>query len=248
MPFTDFFATNSQAGPLPLFGLTHLTMLAFVVLINISLFFIGRIPNPKLHRRIRIGLASILVINEISYHIWLILTHQWDPLWHLPLHLCSVLVWLSALMLYSKNYTIFELVYFLGIGGALQPLLTSEVGAYGFPHYYAYQIFISHGGIITAAVFMAVVEDFRPSWLSLVRVFIIGNIYLILVTIINFQIGSNYLYILHKPHIATILDFMGPWPWYILAMEAVAVMISLLLYIPFLIQDLKLSKQIKPTT
>ena len=142
-------------------------------------------------------------------------------------------------MLLTRNYFIFEMTYFLGMSAAIQPLLTSEVGTYGFPHFYAFQIFISHGGIITAAVFMATMEGLRPTWSSIKRVAIWGNVYLLLVTLINFAIGSNYLYTLRKPHIPTLLDHLGPWPWYILAMEAIAVLISLILYVPYMVIDRK---------
>jgi hypothetical integral membrane protein (TIGR02206 family) len=84
---------------------------------------------------------------------------------------------------------------------------------------------------------MAAVERYRPHWSSIKRVFIWVNIYLIIVTIINLLIGSNYLYTLHKPHIITLLDFLGPWPWYLLSAELIALILFLILYSPYAITD-----------
>lgn len=232
-----FFAADAPQEPFLLFGPIHLALWGILVVINLSLVFVRRTTNDRQRRKLRYFLAGILAINEIAYHIWLILTGQWGYQWNLPLHLCSLFVLLSIFMLISKSYFVFEMAYLLGISGAMQPLLTSEVGAYGFPHFYAFQIFISHGGIITAALFMAIVEGMRPSWASIKRVFIWSNMYMLLVTIVNVVLDSNYMYTLHKPHIPTLLDILGPWPWYILAMEAIALAIGLILYLPYWLQD-----------
>ena len=232
-----FFASNAPLGPFELFGPVHLTMLGVLLVINLALILLRRTTDEGQRKLWRYSLAGLLAINEICYHIWLVLTEQWNVQWNLPLHLCSAFVWLSIALLITKNIFIFELAYLLGIGGAIQPLLTTEVGAYGFPHYYAFQIFISHGGIITATLFMLIVEGMRPTKAALKRVLLWGNVYLLVVSVINIILGSNYLYTLQKPHITTILDSLGPWPWYILSMEAIAIAISVTLYLPFWVQD-----------
>ncbi len=234
---SQFFAINAPLGEFVLFGAVHWIMLGSVLAIQLSLIFARQAVNENMRRNLRYSLAGILAINEIGFHVWLILTDQWDHQWHLPLHLCSIFVWLSIIMLIWKVYPLFEIAYLLGIAGAIQPLLTTEVGVYGFPHFYAFQIFISHGGIITAAVFMATFENFRPTWASIRGMFLWGNLYMLFVTIVNLILGSNYMYTLHKPHIPTLLDSIGPWPWYILSLEILALIFSMLLYLPFWLHD-----------
>lgn len=51
------------------------------------------------------------------------------------------------------------------------------------------------------------------------------------------MIGNNYLFVADKPDFPTLLDALGPWPWYILQLELVGFAILFLLYIPFLIKD-----------
>lgn len=238
----QFFSSHNPLGTFVLFGPTHLMMLGAVVAINLGLILARNKTNDQVRKYLRYSLAGVLAVNEIAYHVWLILTHQWDYQWHLPLHLCSVFVWLSIIMLIWKVYPIFEVAYFPGIAGAIQPLLTAEVGAYGFPHFYAFQIFISHGGIITAAILMATMEGFRPTLGSIKRMFLWGNLYMVFVTLVNFALDSNYMYTLHKPNIATILDYMGPWPWYILSLEILALIFSFVLYLPFWLQNRRNTK------
>jgi hypothetical integral membrane protein (TIGR02206 family) len=86
---------------------------------------------------------------------------------------------------------------------------------------------------------MTAVEGFRPVPMSLVRVFVIGNLYMLVVFCINRAIGSNYLFVAHKPDTASLLDLLPDWPWYILPVEGIAVAMMLLLYLPFLVHDLR---------
>lgn len=140
-------------------------------------------------------------------------------------------------MLLNKNYRIYEFAYFLGIGGAIQALLTPDIGIYGFPHFRFVQTFISHGLLLTAAVYMTTVEGFRPTLRSLLRVIISLNIYMAVIFVVNQLIGSNYLFVAHKPPGPTLLDVLPQWPWYILAIEAIGLVVFLTLYVPFAIKD-----------
>jgi len=155
----------------------------------------------------------------------------------LGLQLCSVLVWVGALMLVTKNYRIYEFMYLMGIGGAIQALATPDLGIYGFPHFRFFQTFISHGLIVTSAIYMTVAEGYRPTWKSIWRVALWMNIYLIPIYFLNNAIGSNYLMINHKPETASLLDLLPAWPIYILYMEAIGLVTVLILYIPFAIKD-----------
>ena len=128
-------------------------------------------------------------------------------------------------------------MYFMGIGGAIQALATPGLGIYGFPHFAFFQYFLSHGLIITSAIYMTVVEGLRPTWKSMVRVFVWMNIYVLIVYFINNYLGSNYLMINYKPATPSLLDLLPEWPVYILYMELIGIVIMLLLYIPFAVKD-----------
>jgi hypothetical integral membrane protein (TIGR02206 family) len=239
----QYFVKEYTGDPFLLFGPGHLIALAVVVMINLSFIWLRKSESQKLKDGVRFSIAALLIISEGSWHIWNIAIGEWTIQTHLPLHLCAVLVWTSLIMLLTKNYRIYEFAYFLGIAGASQALLTPEAGIYGFPHYRVFQTIIAHSSIVSAAVFMTVVEGYRPYWSSFIRVFIWTNIYMVVVTGINVLIGSNYLYTLHKPPSASLMDLLGPWPWYLLSLELVALVLCFLLYLPFMVRDRKYKLQ-----
>ena len=136
-----------------------------------------------------------------------------------------------------RNYTLYEFSYFLGIGAAIQSLLTPDAGMYGFPHFRYIQPMISHGLLVSIGVYMTVVESLRPTWKSLARVFVITNLYMFVIYFVNLAIGSNYMMVNAKPNVTSLFDLLPAWPWYIPCADALALVILLLLYLPFAVKD-----------
>jgi hypothetical integral membrane protein (TIGR02206 family) len=155
----------------------------------------------------------------------------------LPFHVCTIMVWLCAFVLITGRYAPYDLIYFLGIGGATQVILTPDSGIYGFPHFRFFQPLISHGAIVTSAIFLTAIEGLRPHWRSLGRVILITNLYMIPIFFLNQWLGSNYMFIGHRPETPNLIDFLPAWPWYIPWLEAIGIAAFLLLYAPFAIKD-----------
>jgi hypothetical integral membrane protein (TIGR02206 family) len=233
----QFFAKDYAGDPFELFGLPHIIALSVIALINVAIVCFGRRLSSRGRSAVRYTLAVTLVFAETAWHAWNLATGQWTIQELLPFHLCSMLVWLSAVMLLTKSYRIYEFAYLLGIAGASQAIITPDAGQYGFPHFRFFQVFVSHGAIVTSAVFMTIVEGYRPSPKSLLRVAVVGNLYMLFVAAMNALIGSNYLFIAHKPETASLLDVLPPWPWYILYIEGIGLVMMLLLYAPFAVRD-----------
>ena len=236
MNLAQYFSKDYTGHGLVLFGPAHLATLLVIV---VFILFLTRFKNTSqaTRSRLRWTLAIMIWTAEASWHIWNLVIGTWNIQTMLPLHMCSVLIWLAGYMLITKNYSIYEFVYFLGIGGALQALLTPDVGIYGFPHFRYIQTFMSHGLLVSAGVYMTVVEGFRPTWKSILRIFAIANIYMLIIFFVNLAIGSNYLMINGKPAMASIMDLLPAWPYYIPWLEVIALLTCLLLYLPFIIKD-----------
>lgn len=232
----SFFSFDYTGKPFGFLEPVHIIALLFIFVLNIFLLRYKH-KDEAARRKVRVIMAVLMWVNEAGWHIWSIYYGVWSIQEHLPLHACSVLIWLAGFMLIFKNYRIYEFTYFMGIAGALQALLTPNIGIYGFPHYRFFQTFISHGLLVTSAVYMTTVEGMRPTWRSLLRVMVITNIYMFVVFFINQLIGSNYLYVAHKPPGPTLLDSLPDWPWYLIYMEVIGLVMCLLLYLPFMVKD-----------
>jgi hypothetical integral membrane protein (TIGR02206 family) len=83
---------------------------------------------------------------------------------------------------------------------------------------------------------MITVDGYRPTLRSLGKTFAVTNIYAAAIAVVNRLTGGNYLFLSRKPESASIIDFLGPWPWYILSLEAVLIAACLLFYLPFTVK------------
>jgi hypothetical integral membrane protein (TIGR02206 family) len=176
------------------------------------------------------------VLQELSFQVWNIAAGTWSVDYVLPLQLCSISVILSAVMLTSESYFLYEIVYFWGLGGTVQALVTPDL-AYNFPHFRFFEFFLSHTLIISACFIMTFIYGFRPRLKSVWKAFISLNIYAAFMVLVNKLTGGNYLFLSAKPETPSLLDFLGPWPYYILSLEVLALVIFFLMYLPFVINN-----------
>ena len=234
----ELFAHDYAGAHFVWLGPAHLGALACIV---IACFAVSRLrlTDGRANERVRLALAASLVVNELAWHIWKAVVGEWTIQTMLPLQLCSVMVWVSAFALVTRNPFLYELVYFLGIGGAIQALLTPDLGIYGFPHFRFLQTMTSHGLIIISAVALTSLERMRPTWTSLARVVLWIHGYMAVIFALNRAIGSNYLMLNGKPGTPSLLDLLPPWPAYIAFMEVIGLATLLLLYLPFEIRHRK---------
>jgi len=228
----QYFDYQYNGPAFELFGPGHLLALAIVAFACAFLVWGWRNPTDTARRNARLLLVALFLVAEISWHAWSVINNSWSFGQNLPLHTCSISVWCSIFVLLTRNYRVYEVIFFIGTAGAIQTLLTPDAGSYGLPHFRAIQTLASHGMIVIAMVYMTAIEGMRPTWKSLWRTMLAVNIYLVLVTGINYLLGSNYMYTLRKPATASLLDFMGPWPWYLLGGEFVALVMFTMLYLP----------------
>ena len=194
--------------------------------------------GESIKRTTRYLLAIGLWLDEIIWHYWTYRQGQWTVQTMLPLHVCSLMIWLAGFMLIFRSWRIFEFEYFWGLGGAAQVLLISFGPPQIFGQYRYFQVFISHGLLITAILYMHTVEGFRPAWGSFRRAVIGMILYTLVIFPLNFLLGSNYMFLAYKPtEFASLLEILPPWPAYIPYMETFGIFVFLLLYLPFAIKD-----------
>lgn len=234
---TRYFDYNYDGPPFELFGAGHLVALAIVVSIIVFLVFGWRDPSEDGKRLARRVLLFVFVAAEISWHAWNVACGTWNLQQHLPLHACSISALAAIYVLLTRDYRVYEVVFFVGIAGASQTLVTPEAANYGLPHFRAIQTLWAHGMIVITLVYVTAIEGLRPTWASIWRTMVIANLYMVLVTGVNYVLGSNYLYTLRKPASASLLDLLGPWPWYLFWAEFLALFLFVLLYLPFAVAD-----------
>lgn len=154
----------------------------------------------------------------------------------LPLELCNLVLIACVFSLFRPNQFLTEIAYFWGLGGVLQATLTPDL-ARGFPSWDFTFFFWSHGVTLVAILFLVSGRGFRPRRGSVLRMMLALNAYGLIIGILDAIAGWNYGYLCSKPAETSLLDVLGPWPWYLVSLELIAFITFLLLSMPWKIPD-----------
>ncbi len=161
-------------------------------------------------------LAVALVIFEVTWWVYVAGggVPGSVPAYSLPLQLCDAAILVASVALWTRRQILIEVTYFWGLAGAVQALLTPDLPQH-FPSFPYWQYYLAHGGVVVAALFLVAGLGLRPRLFSAVRVAGITIAYAAGVGLVDAVTGANYMYLRFKPPSPTLLDAVGPWPWYI---------------------------------
>ena len=219
-----------------LFGTPHLVTLVLIVAAALLLPLAVRLWRPSAARPVANVLATLLLVQE-GVQLLLETKRAGLSVELLPLQLCTMAVYLTAWMLISRAPRVYEVVYFWGLGGSTQALVTPDL-AQGFPAPAYLLFFLGHGLVIVGVLYGAIVFRLRPYLASILRVIALTLAAAAAVFFVNLWLGTNFMYLMAKPPHPSLLDWFGPWPWYWLGLIGVGLITFLVLYVPFLIADL----------
>jgi len=214
-----------------LFGPAHLFILCAVPLLAALLAVVQRRLPPG-HKALRIGLATVLLLDSAVFYGYMALHGQLTFPDHLPLELCDASLCLVIIALFTVSPAVFDLAYYGALGGATMALLTPNLWE-PFPSFGTVQFFVAHGLIVVGALYLVWSGQARPRPGSVGRTMLALNLFAVLVGTFDFIFKTDYMYLRAKPQTASLLNFLGPWPWYILTAEGAALCVFLLLYLPF---------------
>ena len=226
--------------PFVLFGPSHIAAIFVALFLVIILPIYARKKLSEQQQQLVGSVIGYLVMS--SYLIWVILeliAGTFDVKLHLPIHLCRLANLLIPLVMVRRSYFFYEILYFWGLSGMFQAVLTPDIAA-GFPHFQYWRFWFAHHGMILALIYATVVYDMRPTITSVWKALLALNIFLVIAIIANLFLDANYFWICGKPvnelgeHVPSLLDYLGPWPWYILTAEFVALAHFLVAFLPFL--------------
>jgi hypothetical integral membrane protein (TIGR02206 family) len=226
-------------GTFRLFGTAHVVAIVLTIAVPVALsLWVRRAGESSRASRAVCGvLAGMLVLNEGVYYVQSYLTLGVGVLVRecLPLHVCGIAAYLTAWALVRRRRWAYEVSYFWGLAGTFQAILTPNLTV-DFPAYRFFQFFVTHSGIVAAVLLMTWGLRMRPRLRAVWRVFLLSNALVVVIGALNWALDANYMF-LCKPPVGNSPFFFAPWPWYILVLEGVGMVMFLLLYAPFPLAD-----------
>ena len=197
----------------------------------VFLLILGKFSKSKNKELLAKVIGSVLIFRAIGVHFYWHHLGIWTIESSLPLHLCGLSAILSGIVLFWRKQLAYECLYYWGLPGAFHSLLTPEF-TNGTEGLLFFEYYLSHGGILLAALYLTLLLDMKPRKNSWWKIFLLSQLLIPIIGSINWLLNANYMYICNKPIVENPFLF-GEWPWYFLGIELAAIIHFFLIYFPF---------------
>ncbi|MGH3772572.1 MAG: TIGR02206 family membrane protein [Pseudonocardiaceae bacterium] len=200
------------------FGLSHGVVVVVLIAVAAALIVAGRRGRGRSLER-WLSQALALVFAGFLVPVWLhgLLSGQGAIKHSLPLQLCDLASMAAVWALWSYSSTAFALAYFWGLTLTSQAFVSPELTGPDFPSLQFLSFFGMHSGVLWAAIYLTWGVGLRPDWRGY-RIAVLATIgWAVVMFAFNRVAGTNYGFLTTKPVVRSLLDALGPWPWYLLS-------------------------------
>jgi hypothetical integral membrane protein (TIGR02206 family) len=198
-------------------GPTHLLLLVLFVIGAVVVVGWGRRNRggPREQRDRRVFAVALMAVT-IPLHVYELTPHDWDLGSSVPLQLCDVAWVLTAVALWTGAWWAVAFTYYVGLSIVSQGVVTPSLGQ-DFPDPRFFGFWGMHLLVVWAALYLTWGLGLRPTWRSYCFTVGLTACWAVAAYVFNAIAGTNYGYLNRKPESASLLDALGPWPWYVVA-------------------------------
>jgi hypothetical integral membrane protein (TIGR02206 family) len=246
MPIREgFFAFVGDIGVqnegFMLFGGAHIAMLGGLAIIIAAICYAYKKQNG--HRRsitikiIALTILSLEIIKQISLPA--LQGRYWVE--QLPLHLCGLSIAIDVFHAFYPNKTTGEILYSLGLPGALAALIYPNWTMYPMANFYSLQSFMIHALHIALPLMLLLTGEIRPDAKRLWRVVAFLAVAVPPIYFFNIRHNTNFFFI-NAGSEGSPLEIFVNWlgfPGFLLPYAGLVAVIWLMMYLPWAIAGKK---------
>ncbi|WP_452222853.1 YwaF family protein [Lacinutrix chionoecetis] len=227
----------SFTGSVEIGSIQHIIpmLLAIVFAILLIQFSKNKLSETQ-QKNVFKGLGFFVSLTVLAFHINLFLKGNYSIVTDLPLFLCSFMALFIFIFTSTIKYWLYEILLFWIVAGTSQAVITPDI-PFGFPTFDYFRYWIAHLGLLVIIFYATFVFNMRPTWKSVFKSFIALQLYMVILFTINYLLGANYSYLNQKPNSASLLDYLGEWPNYIIVVELFLIPYFFIIYLPFFVAE-----------
>tara|TARA_B100000524_G_scaffold269619_2_gene148320 strand:- start:1795 stop:2514 length:720 start_codon:yes stop_codon:yes gene_type:complete len=205
---------------------------ALVTLFIFMVLFIGKKISKKHKEKYAKILAIIMLGFFLTNHLFLFYLGKWDITKEIPIHLCSITGLICCFIMFlpkNKRQFLFEFLFYCGIIGGIQAILTPFIDTYGDHNYFYIQFFFKHAMIIAFPIYLRNNLGMKLTKFSWLKTWMVLNILVLIIIPLNKFLDSNYMYLSEPPGVKNPM-VIGEWPIYIYWWEIFVLILILILF------------------
>lgn len=210
-----------ESIPFVFLGTSHVFSIILFLVLALSIPYLAK-KNLNENQQLFLGkiIGVLVLIGYLSWVILEILAGSFNLKLHLPFHLCRTANVLIFVVLFFRSFLAYEIVFFWGLT-VIHAVITPDI-TQGFPHYHFVRYWLTHQLMIIGIIYATFVYDIRPHKKSIYKSFVALLLFFLITIPVNLLLDANYFWICGKPPVGTVLDYFGPWPWYLVVATLLA--------------------------
>lgn len=242
-PFFLLYGYSPVEYSYELFSATHLGILCVLAVMVAGIC----LAYKKLETRKRVVMLRVMAVALLlqeafrQFSIFLFYYERWRYYVALPLHLCTLMIFVGLVHAFVKNKYTGEILYGLGLPGFFAALLFPDWVMLPVVNFYALNSYLSHSLQIAFVFMLMYAGELRPNPKNMRYNFWFISLIAPIIYVINIQTRRNYLYInfgLPNSPIEILTDTFGN-PGFLIPYALVVAAVVAIFYVPFIILNKK---------
>ncbi|MBQ7378361.1 MAG: YwaF family protein [Clostridia bacterium] len=216
------------------FDATHMFWLVLLVILAVTGCLIYRRLDEKRRKIFRIVLASLIVADELYKIIGLLAIGKYTA-GYLPLHLCSINVFIIAIHAFKPYRVLDNFLYTVCIPASLAALLLpnwTKLPLLNFMHIHSSTVHIL---LLLYPLILTVCGDIKPCFRDLPKSLALLLGFAIPIYGVNVWLGKNFMFLMKPDGIAPLVFFENLWGNHLYGYPVLITAIVAVMYAPWLI-------------
>ncbi|MEV7397540.1 TIGR02206 family membrane protein [Aeromicrobium sp. NPDC092404] len=215
------------------YGSSHLTVLViFAVGVVVAVLAGRRLRESPAEQPVRRTFAVAIIAIAMPLQLLQFTPGEWNLQTSLPFQLCDF-GWVFAVhALWTRNRLSATITYLWGITLTTQGIFTPDLAS-DFPEARFLMFWGMHLLIVWASFLLVPGLRILPTWHTYRQTIAVTLAWAVSAYVFNVIAGTNYGYLNRLPKNASLLDYLGPWPLFVVLEIAIVAVVWALLTWPW---------------
>ncbi len=229
--FLDTVDTVPEGVGFSFYGAIHiLWLVVFVVVVAVSCIWYSRMTAES-RKKWNKGVALLLVADEVFKVVMLLIGGNYSAS-YLPLHLCSINIFLIALHAWKPNQTLNSFLYTICIPGALAALLFpswSKLPVMNFMHIHSFTVHIL---LALYPLVLTICGEIKPRLKYVAKCMLLLVAMAAVIYVVNLLLDTNFMFLMRAEKDNPLYIFEQLWGSHLLGFPVIIAGVLLVMYLP----------------
>lgn len=233
--FLDTVETIEEGVGFNYFGKIHLLWISFFIVFAVTCCYIYKSSDAEKRSKLRKFIALLIIGDEIFKMVMLSIGGNYN-LSYLPLHLCSINIFIIAYHVYRPSKMLDNFLYSICFPAALAALLAPtwiELPLGNFMHLHSFTIHIL---LATYPLMLVYGKDINPDIREIPKCIIFIVVMAVPIYFINLLLDTNFMFLMYAEPGNPLYWFGENLGFHLLGVPVIEGIILLIMYSPFYIK------------